>query len=123
MFYVKDKIIEYPHKSILEDVMSRDGEPTEECFTPYYGCAHIVREQMLLNRNEFELSDIIRSAVSDYNPHKQRPTVDGVHRLVSANEVKDYYTNLEDISQEWIEKYVAWVVIGFKVNKDGMKEK
>ena len=123
MFYVKDKIIEYPHKSILEDVMSRDGEPTEECFTPYYGCAHIVREQMLLNRNEFELSDIIRSAVSDYNPHKQRPTEDGVHRLVSANEVKDYYTNLEDISQEWIEKYVAWVVIGFKVNKDGMKEK
>lgn len=121
MFYVKDKIIEYPHKSILEDVMSRDGEPTDESFTPYYGCAHIVREQMRENKNEFELSDILQSAV-EYSPMKQRPTDDGTSRTVAASEIKDYYKNLEDISQEWIEKYVIQVLIGFKQNRDGMKE-
>lgn len=123
MFFVRDKILRYPNCSIIEDMLTRDGQPDEYAFTPYEGCNHLMREQF-----SNKLSDVIvtpRMVVAnqnDFSAEKIKPNDDGLNRDVHCSEVTAYYTRLEDITRDWIVKYVKEVIIGYKRHKNGIKQ-
>lgn len=118
MLYLDDKIGTYPNKTAIEDVLSRDGNCTENSFSPFNGMQFLIKEQNLC---EYTLEQILESVSSDYNPNKSRPNSDSVQREEYASEIVDYYTRLEDIEEDYIKKYVKELLIGFKSNNNGRR--
>lgn len=120
MFYSNDKIIEYPNKSVLQDVLSRDGLPTEESFTPFSGCKHIIQAQLGVKANEIDLKELLRGS-KDFSTEKAKAN-DDTDREFGTSQVVDYYTKLEDVDQHFINKYASEIVIGYKLNKTGLRK-
>lgn len=123
MYYIKNKIYVYPNKSIVQDVLSRTGPVDQYSFTPYDGMMHIVREQFPTSNGQLVVSipEIVGSGI-DFSAEKVKPNDDGVEREDRACEVKDYYTDLEDISEEWIERYIKNLCVAYKMNNKGRKK-
>lgn len=120
MFYSNDKIIEYPNKSVLQDVLSRDGLPTEYSFTPFSGCKHIIQEQLGIKSNEIDLKELLRGS-KDFAMDKAKAN-DDKDREFGTSQVVDYYTKLEDVDQHFIDKYAQEVVVGYKINRKGLRK-
>lgn len=123
MFFVRDKILEYPNCSIVEDMLSREGLPDEYSFTPYEGCGHMMKEQFSGKQGDVIVTPkMVANSHGDFSAEKIRPNDDGINRDVHCSEVTAYYTKLEDITRDWVVKYVKEVIIGYKRNKGGLKQ-
>lgn len=122
MFYTEDKFYTYPNKSVIEDILTREGPATMEDFTPFTGQAHLVREQFMNSVNDpaVTVNNIIRSG-KDFLAEKARPNDDDV-RDYDANDVEEYYKRLEDIEEKYVIKYATELIIGYKLNNNGLKK-
>lgn len=118
MFYVEDKIIQYPFKRIIDDVLSRDGEPTKDSFTCYWGMrnlidkqglrdSHYTLQELVADRPDFSLVKLVK---------KDSQSLDD-----TDIDVRDYSNHLENIDESLVEGYVTQVLIGFKLNNSGRK--
>lgn len=122
MFYVENKVITYPCKTIVEDVLSRDGPPDENSFSPFMGHYNLLRKY-INDRDavDYQIKEIVDSGRKDFSAEKARPNDDGVNRDEDANEVSAYYTRLEDIDETFITKYVEQILYGFQLDQVGAK--
>lgn len=122
MFFTKNKILTYPCKTIIEDVLSREGSADENSFSPFEGKYSLLR-QYISDRDDvdYQIKEIIDSGRKDFSAEKARPNDDGTLREESANEVSAYYTKLEDIDDEFVTKYVEQVLYGFQFDQAGVK--
>ena len=122
MFYVADKVLTYPCKSILEDVLSREGAATKESFSPFHGLNKLMMSLTRGNGNiPYTVKEIISSGRRDFSANKARPNDDGADREDSAYEVSDYYRRLEDIDDDFVVKYVKQVLTGFLWDENGKR--
>lgn len=124
MFYNKDKKVPYPSKSILKDVLSREaGVVDGRSSTGIQGCSHLLEQQLGKNwSSKYTLDQILRNA-KDFDADKAKSTDDADERSYRARErVGAYFTRIEDIPVEDIHEYAKSVIIGFKLNNDGMRQ-
>lgn len=124
MFIVEDKILDYPSMTVLEDLLTRDNNPNEYSFTPYSGCAKLLKQQFKDNRDGLIITakDIINDA-ADFKASKAKPNDDGVNRDYKACEASDnYHRRLEDIPADFVYNYVLQAIIGFKKHDKGLKQ-
>ena len=122
MFYIEDKIVTYPCKTILEDVLSRDGIADADSFSPFRGMYRLLEDKLGARGNvAYTIREIISSGRKDFSAEKARPNDDGINREDSADEVMHYYKRLEDIDDDFVEKYVSQVLTGFLWDNDGAK--
>lgn len=121
MFITENKIIPFPCKSVLEDLLSRYGEPDAFSYTPWRGCKGLFDKNFSFSDN-VNVMDVVRSA-KDYSVDKSRANDDGANRDYNAAEVRRYYDRLEDIAEEFPHKYVINVIVGFKRNHNGLRKK
>lgn len=124
MFYVANKVLTYPCKSILEDVLSRDGVPGPEAFFPITGQHQLIQNILRSNNSsaiDFTIKEIVNSGVKDYSAEKSRPNDDGIERDDATSDITDYYTRLEDIDESFIIKYITDILKGFRFRRDGAK--
>ena len=92
--FIASIIKPYPNKSILEDVLLREGVPNMESFTPYNGMHHILTEQIPMSQQVYNIQDLLRGT-KDFSATKAKPTSDtGSVRDYKASEVLDYFQRL-----------------------------
>lgn len=123
MFVTGNRVIKYPSKSIVMDLLSRSGLPDKYSFTPWSGCADILHKQF-----ENSCTDVVVTAEDiwesqngvDFSADKSRADDSGVNRDISAYEIKDYYRMIEDIDEEWARKYIENIIIGYKSHNNGI---
>jgi hypothetical protein len=121
MFVIDNKVITYPSRKIIVDMLSRTGPADEFSFTPWDGCADEMGKQFNQFYKDLAITvDDIAAVSSDFMPSKMRPNDDGVAREESAYEISDYATRLEDIDREWVMKYIVDILIGYKRNNNGI---
>lgn len=125
MFVTEDKFITYPNRSIVEDMLSRSGAPDSNSFSPWNGAESLMEEQFGGKYKEACISPKeVSECMADFSPEKIRPTDDSAKtRGVYAFEVGSYYTNLEDINEDYIYKYLIEVIIAYKKNNSGFRER
>lgn len=124
MFYLEDKVYTYPSKSVLADVITRDGPADEDSFTPFMGCRHFIQEQFLGKwEDRFNLDEfLVYCSGQDFEPkrvNKNQDEVDDDEIGDSAEKVNAGFTSLESVDeQEYVDKFVLSCIIGYKKNKD-----
>ena len=133
MLYVKNKLIPYPGRTVMEDVLIRTGNPDKYSYTPYPGMIDIFRKQFY-NQGEVSEEDFIRycrEGTNEFNPSMIKPddSLDAMtleEALVASKVEYDYisdsnsfYWKLEDIDANWVAKYVNMKAIGYKREKRG----
>lgn len=114
----------YPSRSVIEDLVTRDGPPTEDSFTPFIGKHNIIEEQFCSTQKaKFKLNDFLQYVRNrDLNPSvvkvsKQYGMLEDGERVVAG------YRTLEDMivdGQESPEvaKYLIMMCVGFKKDKE-----
>lgn len=120
MIRVRNRVIEYPNRTVLADVITRSGPPTKESFTPFRGCADIVKSQFSGDRQEgkYNESEFLRyCAPMDFNPTRSRYIVpNGI--LVDPTKGTFPFVKLEDLvkanAEDNIRKWVVDMCIGYK---------
>lgn len=114
----------YPSKSIIEDVVTRDGPATGSSFTPFKGKKDVIESQFSgSQRHKFKLNDFLLYVQNrDLDP--SRATVAEVHGMLeeSTRTVAGYRT-LEDmirngVESDYVEKYIKMMCVGFKKDKE-----
>lgn len=123
MFWTDDKIMTYPNMSVLEDVLTRNGDPDEWSFSPYRGQCSLLEEQF--KNSPYSLLVTVKNIVNscpDFSPQKAKANDDGANREYGASDAEQYYTRLEDIDEEFIVKYALNAIIGYKINNSGVKQ-
>lgn len=131
MFYVVDKIIPYPGRSVIADVISREGAASSESSTPYSGMHGLIADQFKTN-NDVSIQDfLIYVGNQDFDPSSARPADDVTEedvnnnyfkRELRANEIGDYYVYLEEIEEFWISKFVKDKLLAYLKYKGGYRE-
>lgn len=119
MFYTANKIITYPYKSIIEDVLSRGSLATVHDFTPFPGMNDLLKKQRI--QAGYTLKELINGR-PEFSLAKLRDTqseflidYEMTHGAIESE-------RLEDIPEEFIEKYINEVLIGFKLDRTGKKQ-
>lgn len=124
MFYLEDKLYTYPSKSVLEDIITREGPADENSFSPFVGCRHLVREQFLGKwEGRFNLSDfLLYWSGQDFEPkkvNKETEDTDDDEIGDSAEKVNAGFTTLESVDeQDYAEQFATRCIIGYKKNAD-----
>ena len=121
MIRLKQREIEYPNRTVLADVIVRSGPASYESFTPFRGCADIVRQQFCGNTQEgkYNERDLINyTASSDFDPAKTNiPIKAGM--LVDKNPSARKFRTLEEFVEQGEEDtFRRWVqnsLIGYKI--------
>lgn len=124
MIKLREKVSKYPSRTVLEDIITRMGPPTKDSFTPFNGCADIVRSQFCGERqeNKYNELDFIKYYIPyDFTPTKRNVAVqEGL--LVDAKKKSSPFSTLEDVvSMNAEEEVRAWVkdcCIGYKKNSN-----
>ncbi len=122
MFDISRKVLPYPQRSILEDVLMRSREDgISGSMFDLTGCRELLKEQFRGRNEQYAVEDIIRNA-ADFDADKMRPVdwSEEVAELGAMDRSKVYPRRLEDIDERWIHKYVENVLIGFKLHRDGV---
>ena len=118
----------YPCGSIVKDVLMRmRSEGVGGSFFGLQGCRDILVND---KRNaglaaDYELSRILEG-MADYNADKDHPVEwsEEASQESAQERAGDYYRKLEEIDIRWIEAYARNVIVGFRLNKNGLtKEK
>lgn len=123
MLMMENKVIPYPSRGIVEDVLMRSTIADVESFTPFEGLNGMIKEQLQQRSVDVSVYDILQGR-RDFDPHAARATEENARaREECAREVRGYYSNLEDVHQSYINKYVNNVLVGFKLDKaKGLRE-
>ena len=118
--------IQFPLKSktLVEDLISYSGSPTEANLSPYQGMAPVLRDQTKVNGDTVDLKSLteyIRKNYGDYDSIKQKPVAGPYCKREPGEPVKeeDVLIRLEDIDYTWVEKFVTNAIIGYKINRSG----
>ena len=114
----------YPNKSIIEDLVTREGAPTEDSFTPFEGKKSTIDAQFSgSQRHNFKLNDFLEFVQNrDLDP--SRATIAETHGMLEDSEKSIAgYKTLEDmilngVESEYVDKYVIMMCVGFKKDKE-----
>lgn len=115
--YNKSTFIALPSKKVIEDLLFREGAPTEESFTPYYGMSHLKDKQFKSNPMYSTMGNTnIKLALKsvDVNPEK---TKWGNTYYAKGSDKRDYIEKelcFENIDPQYVEDYVESLLIGLK---------
>ena len=111
----------YPNRSVIEDVLTRIGNPTDSAFTPFVGQSEIINEQFRgQSRDRFNLEDLISYTLQtkmDLDPKKiMKPQV--INGLELQDKENAGYEILEDMEDDEasLKKWISMVIIGYKKN-------
>lgn len=111
-----------PNKTVIRDVLYRDGAPTENDFTPFNGLRSEIDRQ-LPELTKYMSFDELVDRFNEYDVHKSRPNDEDKDTRGSYEDITNYHTRLENISDDYILKHVQECVVGFKKNnKQGIRE-
>lgn len=114
----------YPSKSVIEDIVTRDGLPTEDSFTPFSGKKSVLEEQFSgKQRSVFKLFDFLSFVKNrDLNPAACKVSAKyGI--LEDSSRVAAGWRTLEDMfvdGQEAsaVKEYLVMLCVGFKKDKE-----
>lgn len=103
MFYIKDKRLKYPSKTIVEDVLSRTGVSTVDAFTPYSGMGDLLIKRI----GDVRKIDFINPAdvlddMSEFNPIKKKTAMENNGEFLEG----DYAILEVDIPEKDVRSYV-----------------
>lgn len=111
----------YPNKSVVEDVLKRTGNSTQESFTPFVGLAQVLQEQFRgSSETKYNIDDIIHYTMTlgmDLNPKAvKKPVKLGGLDLIDKESAG--YTYLEDMADDdaAVRKWLEMVIIAYKKN-------
>lgn len=114
----------YPNKSVIEDIVTRDGPPTADSFTPFTGKRNIIDEQFCsTQRARFKLNDFLQYVQNrDLNPSRVKVSKKYGMLEDGAKDIAGYRT-LEDMiidGQESPEvvNYLVMMCVGFKKDRE-----
>lgn len=124
MLRVTKSLEVYPNKSIIEDLITREGHATSDSFTPFEGKKSVIEEQFSgSQRYNFKLNDFLEYVRNrDLDP--SRATVAEQHGMLEENvRTVAGYTTLENmihngVESSYIEKYIIMMCVGFKKDKE-----
>lgn len=110
----------YPSKTVIEDLVTRDGPADKNSFTPFEGKKAMLESQFSgRQRNRFKLKEFLSYCSGrDLNPSRVVETkVDGM--LVTKTGVVGKYITLEDMMVDGVEnqgaaKFLQDLCVGFK---------
>lgn len=114
----------YPNKSVIEDLVTRDGLPTDDCFTPFSGKREILEEQFCgSQRSKFKLADFLKYVRNrDLNPtvvkvSKQYGMLeDGTKHTAGYKTLEDMFVDGQESPE--VAKYLIMMCVGFKKDKE-----
>lgn len=114
----------YPNKSILEDLITRTGPATDDCFTPFEGKQKVIESQFVGNwKVRYKQADFLKYSLNTYkdlNPSRMRK-ISSDSMLQEVDAPTGMYTTLEDLFVNGIENpnvnaYVVQMCVGYKKN-------
>lgn len=115
-----DYIKPYPCKSIIEDLITRDGPADKNSFTPFEGKQSIIKNQFSgSQRHKFRLNDFLEhTKTRDLDPSRIKASVTS-GMLVEASNQSAGYKTLEDMMPggkevQDVEDYIVMLCVGFK---------
>lgn len=115
----------YPSKTVLEDLITRDGPATYESWSPFNGQAEEIKRQFVGTlRARYKQSDFIKYslyAYKDFNPSAVRE-VRKFGMLQESDDQSGKFLTLEDliidgVESEKVREYVIDMCVGYKTNK------
>ena len=114
----------YPNKSVIEDLVTRDGPADGDSFTPFSGKRDILEEQFCgTQRHKFKLADFLKYVRNrDLNPtvvkvsDKYGMLEDGSKHVAGFRTLDDMIINGQE-SQK-VAKYIIMMCVGFKKDKE-----
>lgn len=114
----------YPNKSVIEDIITRDGPATDECFTPFSGKREILEEQFCgSQRSKFKLADFLKYVRNrDLNPavikvSKQYGMLEESSKSVAGfKTLEDMFVDGQESPE--VAKYLIMMCVGFKKDKE-----
>lgn len=102
MIQIINPLKEYPSKSIIEDIAFRTGPATDDCYTPFDGCAHILNKQYKgIAATYFDAKTFLRG---DHN--------DDFSPLEISSRPCEFLEDLPDMEE--VEKYLNYYCTGYK---------
>ena len=127
--FLSKTAIQIPAKTVIQDLISRNGSPTAESLSPFNGMQPwLVRKKINFDGN----MELLFSKQTDFNPDKKQPkdmvyTQDedniNLDRTVEYNiethPACDYLRRMEDIDASWVRAYMENVLYGIQNNKTG----
>lgn len=114
----------YPSKSVIEDIVTRDGPPNENSFTPFVGKKNIIEEQFSgSQRSRFKLFDFLQSVRNrDLNPavckvsKKYGMLEDGERVVAGWRTLEDMFVDGQESTA--VAEYLVMLCVGFKKDKE-----
>ena len=122
MFYLEDKEYIYPSRSVVGDVITREGPADENSFTPYDGYSRVIGEQFGRKEGYFNINDfLVYVSSQDFDPTRVKKEVkeleDGDIGGVSDKELAGF-TTLESVDDdEYVRKHIRNLIVGYKKNR------
>lgn len=119
----------YPNKSVLKDVITREGPAKYEDFTPFDGMEHLIKEQIKGKASsKFVLADMFKHYTNrDLDPSRIKVSKSYGPLQEDARDLAGYVT-LDDIvtvegsKSKSVEDYFRNLLIGYKIdNKSPMR--
>lgn len=121
MIREKKKFLEYPSKTVLEDLATRSGPATTKNFTPFTGCEDLLMQQFSNSQyDRFNYLDFLADNSSfEFNPYRAK--VQAKVDFMETNKLETF-ERLEDFVKDGIENPVVkrWfrdACIGYKKHK------
>ena len=114
----------YPNKSVIEDIVTRDGAPNEDSFSPFTGKRSVIDAQFCSSqRSRFKLGDFLQYTKNrDLNPtivkvSKQYGMLEDSERVIAGfRTLEDMVTNGQE--SRAVEDYLIMLCVGFKKDKE-----
>lgn len=110
----------YPNKSVVEDLITRTGEPTEYAFSPFKGKEELIKSQFSgSQKSKFRQNDFLEmSKERDIDPSriKQITVTNGVEstsgELAGYRFLEDIYNDA--VGEKVVENYITMLCVGYK---------
>lgn len=93
-FYNESSFFDFPQKRIVDDVLERNGHPTEESFTPFNGYNFMIREIMNGPRSRFLSLDEIKENIEEF------PVTDKLENINESDVVNYLRKKLIDLKNK-----------------------
>lgn len=116
------EVVSYPSRTVIEDLLLRDGPATDKDFTPFNGCADIIDEQFKGSlKSSFKLQQVLNdNNNNDFAPSRvtKRNTFGELEEKLDE---KEGFKVLEDCIIDGVEhpavrNFIKSLLIGLKVN-------
>ena len=119
MIRMRESFEQYPCKTVIADLLTRNGESTSNSYSPYKGMSYLIDEQFKgIAKEKFNLEEFLDYA-SDMDLDPKRINV---KETVTDGIIEDKhnagFTTLESIQGQevYVAEYLTRVLIGYKIN-------